>query len=165
MPPNLVRVTPEHTGFPAAAALFDDYRVHYGHPSDPSATAAWLARQITTYGLTLTVALRNARPAGLITTLVLPASLRLGQACSVRDLFVDPTQRRTGVARTLMAHAIAEARTAGALRVSLQTEPGNTAAQALYTELGFHPVPDLTSLTLTLPSVPDIPAASADNNR
>ncbi|GGN58168.1 N-acetyltransferase [Actinoplanes lobatus] len=152
MPTDLVRVTPEHTGFPAAATLFDDYRAHYGHPSDPSATAGWLARQITAYGLTLTVALRNGRPAGLITTLVLPASLRLGQACSVRDLFVDPAQRRNGVARALMEHAIAEARTTGALRISLQTEPGNAAAQALYAELGFRPVPDLDSLTRTLRS-------------
>ncbi|GGN27661.1 ribosomal protein S18 acetylase RimI-like enzyme [Actinoplanes campanulatus] len=152
MPPKLVRVAPEHAGFPAAAALFDDYRAHYGRPSDPSATAGWLTRQITTYGLTLTVALQNSRPAGLITTLVLPASLRLGQVCSIRDLFVDPAQRRNGVARTLMEHAIAEARAAGALRVSLQTEPGNTAAQALYAELGFRPVPDLDALTLPLPS-------------
>jgi ribosomal protein S18 acetylase RimI-like enzyme len=45
---------------------------------------------------------------------------------------------------------IAEARAAGALRVSLQTEPGNAVAQSLYASLGFRRVPDLDLLSLPL---------------
>ncbi|MDI6098388.1 GNAT family N-acetyltransferase [Actinoplanes sp. NEAU-A12] len=149
---RIVAVSPGSALLAPAAALFDDYRVHYGHPADPDGTVAWLARQLTG-AFRMFVALRDTpagQPLGLISVVELPASLRLGTFWSVRDLYVAAAHRRGGVARALLGHAVAGARAAGALRVSLQTEPGNTSAQALYAAAGFRPVPDLDLLSLPL---------------
>ncbi|MEV6343518.1 GNAT family N-acetyltransferase [Actinoplanes sp. NPDC051851] len=137
--------------FGPAAALFDEYRVHYGETAQPERTRHWLTAQLSSGRMAMTVAVReDGRAAGLITRVAQPASLRLGTVCMIRDLFVAPEQRRGGVARLLLDHVIAEARTAGALRVSLQTEPENTAAQALYASLGFRHVTGLDLLNLSL---------------
>jgi len=77
---------------------------------------------------------------GFITTTVMPASLMLGTTWSIRDLYVPQQHRRCGIARTLLRYAIDNARAAGAYRLSLQTEPDNTPALALYTAAGFQPV-------------------------
>jgi ribosomal protein S18 acetylase RimI-like enzyme len=87
---------------------------------------------------------------GFITTTVMPASLMLGTAWSIRDLYVAPEHRRNGVARILLQHAIDDARVAGASRVSLQTETDNTPALTLYAAAGFQPVTGLELLSLTL---------------
>ena len=136
--------------FGPAAALFDDYRAHYGQPAEPERTRAWLADQLTAGRLEMTVAGRDGGTAGMITTLVQPASLRLGTFWSVRDLFVAPEHRRGGVAHALLDHVAGRARAAGALRVSLQTETGNGPAHALYASRGFRPVAGLDLLSLSL---------------
>ncbi|HWS38916.1 MAG TPA: GNAT family N-acetyltransferase [Actinoplanes sp.] len=146
----LTTVTPGSPVFPETAALFDEYRIHYGQPTDPATTTEWLSTQLTEGTLNLTTALYDGRPTGFITTVRLPASLRLGTICSIRDLYVTPASRHTGTARALLTQVITEARAAGALRVSLQTEPQNSAALALYTSMGFHQVHDLTTLNLLL---------------
>ncbi|MBG0563194.1 GNAT family N-acetyltransferase [Actinoplanes aureus] len=143
-------LAPSAPQFGPAAKLFDDYRVHYGQVSDLEGTRKWLTEQVGAGSLAMTVALRDDRVSGLITSTVMPASLRLGVAWSVRDLFVPPDARRGGVARALLDHVIAEARAAGALRVALQTEPENGPALALYTAAGFRPVDGLTSLMVGL---------------
>jgi N-acetylglutamate synthase-like GNAT family acetyltransferase len=100
--------------------------------------------------MTIAAALDNGQACGFITTTVMPASLMLGTAWSIRDIYVVPQRRRAGIARTLIQHVINEARSAGAYRVSLQTEAGNTAALMLYTAAGFQRVSDLETLNLTL---------------
>ncbi|MEV6299449.1 GNAT family N-acetyltransferase [Actinoplanes sp. NPDC051861] len=139
-------ITPADAEFGRAAGLFDDYRVHYGEPAEPERTRVWLASQITGHRLRLAATL----PGGLITYTVMPASLRLASFYAVRDLFVALDHRRSGIARALLDHVVAEAKAEGALRVSLQTEPDNAAALALYAAAGFRPVEGLTSLNLTL---------------
>jgi ribosomal protein S18 acetylase RimI-like enzyme len=74
----------------------------------------------------------------------------LGIAWSIRDLYVDPRRRRTGIARQLLQHVVTNAREAGALRLSLQTETDNASAQALYAAFGFQPVDGLELLNLAL---------------
>jgi len=137
-------VTP--ADFDAVAALFDEYRVHYGEPAAPAETHAWLAEQITTGRLSVAA----ANGLGFVTTTILPASLTLGTAWMIRDLFVLPRGRRRGVARALVTHVIDAARAAGARRVSLQTEADNDPALTLYAAAGFRPVPGLAMLHLTL---------------
>ncbi|SDT70509.1 GNAT family N-acetyltransferase [Actinoplanes derwentensis] len=136
--------------FTETAALFDEYRVHYGQPSNQEATARWLSARLGEGTLNLIAALHDDHPVGLVTTVRLPASLRLGTICSIRDLYVAPSHRRNGTARALLDHVITKARSSGDLRVSLQTEPDNTSAQALYAALGFHQVHGLDLLNLTL---------------
>ncbi|WP_250007439.1 GNAT family N-acetyltransferase [Actinoplanes sp. M2I2] len=138
--------TPADPGFAAVAALFDEYRTHYGEPPDVEATLAWLTGQVTAGRLRVAA----AADLGFVTTAVLPASLTLGEAWLVRDLYVPARARRRGVARALLTHVVEAARAAGARRVSLQTETGNAPALALYAAAGFRPVTGLEMLNLPL---------------
>lgn len=147
---TVVRISPSHSAFGAVAGLFDDYRAHYGGPSSPQPTQDWLHAQVTRQAMMITAALRPGRACGFITASVMPASLALGTAWSIRDLYVAPAYRRTGIARALLQQVIDDAREAGAQRVSLQTETGNTPALTLYTEAGFQPVTGLELLSLDL---------------
>lgn len=150
MTTTVVQVTPVHHTFDQVAALFDDYRTHYGQPSSPQVTRAWLHDQLAQRRMTITAAIHADQVCGFITTTVMPASLMLGTAWSIRDLFVVPQHRRRGIARTLLQDAVDSARAAGAYRVSLQTEADNTPALALYSAVGFQPVAGLALLTLTV---------------
>jgi ribosomal protein S18 acetylase RimI-like enzyme len=78
------------------------------------------------------------------------ASTATGTAWSIRDLYVAPQCRRSGIARALLQHILDYARATGAYRVSLHTEAGNTPALRLYTAAGFQPVGGLELLNLTL---------------
>ncbi len=145
----MARISPSHSAFGAVAVLFDDYRAHYGWPSSAQLTRDWLRAQVTRQAMMITAALRAGRP-GFIAASVMPASLALGTAWSVRDLYVAPPHRRKGIARALLQQVIDDARQAGAQRVSLQTETGNIAALTLYTAAGFRPVTGLELLSVDL---------------
>ena len=147
---TVVRISPSHSAFGAVAALFDDYRAHYGWRPSPQLTYAWLHAQVTRQAMTITAALRSGRACGFIAVSVMPASLALGAAWSVRDLYVAPAHRRMGIARVLLQHVVDDARQAGAHRVSLQTETGNTPALTLYAAAGFQPVTGLEVLSIDL---------------
>jgi ribosomal protein S18 acetylase RimI-like enzyme len=146
----VVQITPSHHAFGQVAALFDEYRVHYGRPPSPQVTYDWLDGQLAQHGMMIAAAIRAGRACGFITTTVMPASLMLGTAWSIRDLYVAPLCRRSGIARALLRHVVDHARAAGAYRVSLQTEAGNTPALRLYAAAGFQAVDDLKLLNLTL---------------
>ncbi len=53
---------------------------------------------------------------------------------------VDPTMRRRGIARNLLARVASDARDLGALSCSLEVRAHNTDAQAFYKALGFHSI-------------------------
>jgi ribosomal-protein-alanine N-acetyltransferase len=55
----------------------------------------------------------------------------------VMNLAVDPARRRQGLARRLLAFAMARAARAGARRALLELRAGNREALALYQSLGF----------------------------
>jgi ribosomal protein S18 acetylase RimI-like enzyme len=147
---TVVRISPSHSAFGAVAVLFDDYRAHYGWPPSPQLTHDWLHAQVTRQAMMITAALRAGRACGFIAASVMPASLALGIAWSVRDLYVAPPHRRVGIARALLQQVMDDARQAGAHRVSLQTETGNTAALTLYAGAGFQPVTGLELLSVDL---------------
>ncbi len=146
----VVQITPAHHAFGQVAALFDDYRAHYGRPASPQFSRDWLDDQLTQHRMTIAAAICAGQACGFITATVMPASLMLGAAWSIRDLYVVPQRRRGGVARVLLQHVVDHARAAGAYRVSLQTEAGNTPALRLYAGAGFQPVSGLQLLNLTL---------------
>lgn len=144
------QITSSHHAFGQVAALFDGYRAHYGQRPSPQVTDGWLQNQLTQHRMTIAAAIDDGQAHGFITTTVMPASLMLGTAWSIRDLYVVPQRRRAGIARNLLQHVVDDARSAGAYRVSLQTEAGNTAALSLYMAAGFQRVSGLELLNLTL---------------
>jgi len=58
------------------------------------------------------------------------------------------------VARALLDAVRQAATAAGAIQLSVQTEPGNTAALQLYRSGGFDPVDDIQILALPLAPAP-----------
>jgi ribosomal protein S18 acetylase RimI-like enzyme len=158
---TVVPITSTHPAFDQVAALFDDYRAHYSRPSTPEITRSWLHQQVTRHTLTAAAAIRTDEVCGFITATIMPASLMLGTAWSIRDLYVAPDHRRTGIARDLVQHVIRSAHAAGAHRVSLQTETDNIPALTLYTNTGFQPVTGLALLNLTFDPTRQDPRGTA----
>lgn len=150
MTTTIVQIVSAHPAFDQVAALFDDYRAHYGRPSSPEITSSWLHDQLAQHRIAVDAAIRDEQVCGFITVTIMPASLMLGTAWSVRDLYVAPQHRRSGIANALLQHVLHNARAAGALRVSLQTETDNVSALKLYTDIGFQTVTGLEQLNLTL---------------
>lgn len=144
------QVTAHDPLFVVVADLFDAYRQHYGANPAPEAVPAWLRGQLDADRLWIFAADVDGRPCGILTLSIVPASLTLRSVWMIRDLYVAPAARRSGLARALLSHVAVLARAQGAHRLSLQTEPHNTAARSLYTDLGFQPVTDLTQLALLL---------------
>ncbi|MFF0472116.1 GNAT family N-acetyltransferase [Micromonospora zamorensis] len=157
MTTTIVPIGCTHPAFDQLAALFDDYRVHYDQPSSPETTRSWLHDQLAQHRLSAAAAVRADDVCGFITVMTMPASLTLGTAWSIRDLYVAPRHRRSGIANALLRHTIHNARSAGARRVSLQTETDNAPALRLYTELGFQPVTGLELLNHSFDSTDQDP--------
>jgi GNAT superfamily N-acetyltransferase len=133
------------------ARVFDQYRQHYGEPAAPRQTLAWLTRCTRQGQLTIFTAYRGQDLAGLATTLAVPASLQLSCYWQLRDLYVIPGARRCGAGRALLQTVRQAAAAAGATRLSVQTEPTNTAALQLYRTSGFTLVRGVEALILPLP--------------
>jgi len=132
------------------AGVFDQYRRHYGQPVVAGQTLAWLTEQTSHQRLAIFIAHVGEDLAGLATTVVVPASLRLGCSWQLRDLYVVPSARRRGVARALVGAVRQAATAAGAIRLSVQTEPGNIAALQLYRTSNFVAVENIQTLALPL---------------
>ena len=96
------QVAGAHHAFGQVAALFDSCGAQYGQRPSPRLTGGWLHDQLTLHRITIAAALNDGQACGLITTSVMPASLMLGTAWSIRDLYVIPQRRRAGI--LVLAH-------------------------------------------------------------
>jgi putative acetyltransferase len=67
------------------------------------------------------------------------------EICELKRLFVRPTARGSGLGRSLVEAALAEARRLGYRRIRLDTVPGMDAAQALYERMGFREIHPYTT--------------------
>lgn len=143
-------VSPSSSEVEALAEIFDRYRSHYGERPDESPSRHWLEQCLETGRLRAFVAEDGAQTVGFVTTTEVPASLRLAHFWHVRDLFVLPTHRRSGIARALLASVRAAALDSGAIRLVLQTEKDNEAAIRLYEDSGYTLVRGYCWLMLTL---------------
>ena len=140
-----------------ASGLFNQYRHHYGEPPDADQrTMGWLTDMVESEMFTIYTAsldsAADASPIGLATGHAIPASLAMGRFWQLRDLYVLPRFRRQGAAAALVGAVHEAALAAGALRLSLVTEPANHAALSLYRGLGFRPVEGQAALSLDLAS-------------
>lgn len=145
-------VHPGDRGWDAHVGLFADYRAHYGQDRQPHQSDRWLREQLDAgrYRCYLVRTGTVGVAVGMANVAVSPASMVLSSYWQLRDVYVGPEHRRQGVGRALLDAVVADARTAGAARVSLQTEVGNDRASNLYRKAGFEVVSELTMLNLTL---------------
>jgi ribosomal protein S18 acetylase RimI-like enzyme len=142
-----IRLTgPGHPLFAEAAELLDQYRQHYGANPAPEPVGDWIGDLVTTGRMRVYVAGPGTRVDGICTVAAIPAALTLRTVWLIRDLYVDPDARRSGVARALLAHVAEAAGAEGAHRLSLQTEADNAGALELYAKAGFEPVRDVALL-------------------
>lgn len=151
-------LTEPASGLAEVAAVFDQYRQHYGEPAAPEDSRRWLAGQLTRNRLVIFAAHIDDEVAGLATVADLPASLSLRSFWQIRDLFVVPQARRKGVGRALLSAVRKAASQAGALRLSVQTESDNSRALSLYLTSGFSPVEGFDALIMPLHAEPERPS-------
>jgi ribosomal protein S18 acetylase RimI-like enzyme len=81
----------------------------------------------------------SAATVGMISVLYSVSTMLGSPAGTVEDFIVRPEYRGLGIGRKLMSAVFAHARENGLLRLSLQTDRDNDAAQRLYREYGFQP--------------------------
>lgn len=117
--------------------LFTGYREFYGRPAEPSAARAFLEARARDGDSLVLVAEVDGAVVGFAQCYPTWSSLSLARTWILNDLFVDPAARGTGAGRALVRGALAAARDAGAVSVSLETAATNAAAQALYVAEGF----------------------------
>lgn len=145
-----ILTAPTRSEIEELAEVFDQYRAHYGEPSDASRSGSWLEQCLGTGRLRVFVAEDGGKVVGFATTMEVPASLRLGHFWQIRDLFVLPTHRRLGIGRALLASVRAAAIASGALRLVLQTEADNDAALRLYSDSGYASISGYSTLMLPI---------------
>lgn len=153
---NVNETVPGDDGFQSFVELFERYRAHYGQPPDQGRSQAWLTDATTTGPMRAFLARVDGVAAGMCLIAICPASLTLGEFWMIRDIFVVPQRRRTGVARALLDAVRAAAQQRAALRLTLQTEDDNDPALRLYERYGFRTVTGMQHLML--PLVPTGPA-------
>jgi GNAT superfamily N-acetyltransferase len=81
------------------------------------------------------VAERNGKLIGFAHYLFHRSTWLVGPVCYLNDLFVDPTGRRSGVARKLIEAVYAAADKEGAAKVYWLTHESNAAARLLYDQV------------------------------
>ena len=84
------------------------------------------------------VAERNGKLVGLAHYLFHRSTWLVAPACYLNDLFVDPSGRRSGVARKLIDAVYDAADQAGAAKVYWLTHDSNAAARLLYDQVAHH---------------------------
>jgi GNAT superfamily N-acetyltransferase len=147
----MVRLTAvAHPWFADAVDLFDDYRQHYGANPAPDAVAAWLRDQVVAERERIYLAGDTSHAVGICSVVVMPAALTLRTVWLIRDLFVEESMRRQGVARDLLGQVADEARAAGAHRLALQTDVANERAVKLYAQCGFRTLGDVALMDRVL---------------
>lgn len=123
------------------APLFDAYRRFYGRGGDLPLARRFLAERLAAGESVVFLALTGDGPGpaacGFAQLYPLFSSLSCRPVWILSDLYVDPAARRTGVGRRLMETAHAFAREQGAAAVELDTAHTNSAAQALYEDMGY----------------------------
>ena len=118
--------------------LFDAYRQFYRKESDLALARRFLRERFDRNESTIFVAFGHDGTAIGFTQLF--PSFSSGSAAPIlilNDLFVVPVARHTGIGRQLLRAAATFGQTMGAIRLTLSTEVGNSAARALYEAEGW----------------------------
>lgn len=82
------------------------------------------------------VAEENGRLVGFTTLNAIWSTTRMGKVGLLNDVFVNPSDRKKGIAEKLMQHTIKEAKERGYPIMRLLTAADNTPAQKLYDKTG-----------------------------
>jgi len=117
--------------------LFDGYRQFYGRAPDLPAAERFLRERFNHSESVVFLAHAETGPVGFTQLYPSFSSVSLARTFILNDLFVVASHRRTGVGSELLRAAVEHARSLGAVRVSLNTDIQNAAAQATYEARGW----------------------------
>ncbi|MCX6598159.1 MAG: GNAT family N-acetyltransferase [Acidobacteria bacterium] len=117
--------------------LFDAYRQFYRQPGDPDGARRFLRDRFEHQQSVIFLAFDGGQAVGFTQLYPSFSSGSMARIFVLNDLFVAPQGRQRGVGSALLLAAAAYGRQAGAARLVLSTETGNTAAQSLYERLGW----------------------------
>jgi ribosomal protein S18 acetylase RimI-like enzyme len=137
----------------AIAPLFDAYRQFYGKAPNLALAERFLAERLRNGDSVILVAEAASGdngPLGFVQLYPTFSSLQCTRAWVLNDLFVAKVARRSGVAEALMLAAAELAKRAGVSSISLSTAHDNSAAQSLYTKLGYTLDEEFRTYGLTL---------------
>lgn len=129
------RATPEDAD--RAAVLFARYRSFYRRELNESSASAFLHERLTLSQSVVLLAERQGRTVGFLQLYPGFSSIYLAPIWRLNDLFVEDSERRTGVAGALIEEAEKLALNAGAVSLILETAEDNTGARRLYEAQGF----------------------------
>jgi ribosomal protein S18 acetylase RimI-like enzyme len=121
----------------AVSILFDAYRQFYGQTSDEDAAKTFLRARFEHGQSVVLLAESQGQAVGFTQLYPSFSSVSMARLFVLNDLFVAPTARRLGVGEALLTAAADHARQLGAVRLSLNTDVQNLAAQALYASMGW----------------------------
>jgi ribosomal protein S18 acetylase RimI-like enzyme len=140
----------------SVAPLFDAYRQFYGAAPDLAAARAFIAARLERAESIVLLARslpRESDSFGVVGFAQLYpsfSSVSLGPIVVFNDLFVLPSWRRSGVARSLIGETVRHGEQVGALRIHLSTQLTNAPALRLYQSLDFVPDEEFTHMSLAL---------------
>jgi GNAT superfamily N-acetyltransferase len=117
--------------------LWAGYLEYYEHVLAPEVTEAVFAQLTSESGRLagLVAEGSDGRLAGFAHLVFHPSTWAVVDYCYLEDLFVDPAERRTGVARALIFATFEEADRRGAAKTYWQTQETNREGRALYDQL------------------------------
>jgi ribosomal protein S18 acetylase RimI-like enzyme len=120
------------------AALFALYREFYGQAADVDAAAGFLRERLERGESVVFVAhAQDGAALGFVQVYPTFASVELGRAWRLNDLYVVESARGAGVGQALMRAAADAAVAAGAVWIDLETARDNAVAQRLYEREGY----------------------------
>lgn len=117
--------------------LFDKYRQFYKQPSDMILAETFINQRLSNNESVIFVAMDGDTPAGFTQLYPKYSSMRASKNWILNDLYVENSQRKTGVGRALIQKAMEFAKGQGATYVQLETAVDNLTAQSLYEAIGF----------------------------
>ena len=121
----------------SVSALFDAYLQFYGKPSAPEAARRFIEERLRNGDSYIACAVADGTIAGFAQLYPSFASLSLARCWILYDLFVAPEFRRRGAGHLLLEAAREHGIRTGACGLTLATQIGNRAAQALYESHGW----------------------------
>lgn len=132
---EIVHALPNHID--EVAPLFDAYRVWCGEDSDPDGAHHFINQRLSANESEIFFARSGDQPVAFTQLYPVFSSVSMDRVWILNDLYVDESARQQGVGTILLQAAAEFARALGAIRLELETEPTNTAAQAAYEALGW----------------------------
>ncbi len=133
------------------ATLFDKYRQFYDQLPNYDGCREFIRQRITNAESVIFIAQKSTGEIVGFTQLYKSfCSIELKELIYLYDLFVEPSARRTGVAKALMETAKTYAQECSATRLTLDTAITNTSAQSLYETEGYEKDEDFYTYHLTL---------------